>query len=134
MKVRGYRIKDGVVEIDKDEADKIRTLYNSYLQGESIAKAGKKAGLEFNHPTLGRILKNKNYLGNNIFPQIIEEELYYKVQKEREERAIKMGRVFERKEKTRIVPVAFQYKNIKANRYEPIKKAEYIHSRIMVMQ
>lgn len=42
----GYSIENGCAAINKDEADKIRKLYENYLSGMALAKAASAAGID----------------------------------------------------------------------------------------
>ena len=42
----GYSIENGCATINKDEADKIRKLYENYLSGMALTKAASAAGIE----------------------------------------------------------------------------------------
>ena len=59
----GYRIENGKAEIDIEAAEKIKTLFRSYLSGDSLAIAAKKAGITAYHVGIGRMLRNARYLG-----------------------------------------------------------------------
>jgi acetyl/propionyl-CoA carboxylase alpha subunit len=51
----GYRIENGKAVIDKEAAEQIKTLFHSYLSGDSLATAAKKAGIKAFHAGIGRI-------------------------------------------------------------------------------
>ena len=42
----GYRIENGKAVIDKEAAEQIKVLFQSYLSGDSLATAAKKAGIK----------------------------------------------------------------------------------------
>ena len=79
----GYKIANGRAVIISEEADRIRSLYNSFLQGLSIEAAGKKTGIPLSKSAVGKILMNPVYLGDNYYPQVVEESLYRNVQNEK---------------------------------------------------
>ena len=83
----GYKIENGRAVIISKEADRIHLLYNAFLQGLSIDAAGKKAGIPLSRSAVGKILSNPVYLGDDYYPQVIEESLYRKVQLERSGRS-----------------------------------------------
>ena len=68
----GYRIENGKAVIDKEAAEQIKVLFQSYLSGDSLATAAKKAGIKGFHSGIGRILRNKRYLGDEFYPAIID--------------------------------------------------------------
>ncbi|MBR0232478.1 MAG: recombinase family protein [Synergistaceae bacterium] len=91
----GYEIIDGKTKICDREADMIKFIFSEYISGKSlreIANYMTENGVIYfndktawNKSTVSRIIENKNYLGNNIFPQIISHEEYSKANKRRTE-------------------------------------------------
>ena len=66
--------------------------YDSGISTWQIAKSLKGLGVKnangrvaWTHASIGRILENHNYLGTEYYPQIIEKELFDRVQKRREQ-------------------------------------------------
>lgn len=57
--------------------------------------------MSWTHVSIGRILENPNYLGNEYYPQIIEKELFDRVQKRREGVRAELGRATTDREKMR---------------------------------
>ncbi len=92
----GYEIKDGKAKIHDDEAKMIRFAFKSYCNGDSeftIAKhfqeAGHKNGngrVSWSHSTIGKLLHNKVYLGDDFYPQLISQEIFDKVAEVRNEK------------------------------------------------
>lgn len=39
-----------------------------------------KVGIDKTHSVIGRLLRNKLYLGTDYYPQIVDEEIFEKVQ------------------------------------------------------
>lgn len=91
----GYRIQDGVVTVDEKAAGQVKVFFEKYISGLSLTVAGEQAGIDKTHSVMGRILKNVNYLGNDKYPSIIEQELFDKAEEVREKRAKDLGRVVE---------------------------------------
>ena len=83
----GYSIENGCAAINKDEADKIRKLYENYLSGMALAKAASAAGIETYHGTAKRLMENRHYLGDDFDPAIIVQETFDKAAAVRLERA-----------------------------------------------
>ena len=54
----GYRIENGKAVIDIEAAEQIKALFHSYLSGDSLATAAKKAGINTYHSGIGRMLRN----------------------------------------------------------------------------
>lgn len=95
----GYLNKDRTLEIDKENAKKIKLMFDKYLEFESVHllktyleenKVTTKSGKNFAKGHLYKILENKTYIGkiehkNKIYEglheAIIDEEVFEKVQK-----------------------------------------------------
>lgn len=92
----GYCVRDGKIVIDENKSDIVKRIFTDYDNGISavqIAKSLLAEGIEnkrnrvsWTHGTVGRILENYNYLGTEYYPQLIETEMFYRVQKMREQR------------------------------------------------
>jgi hypothetical protein len=91
----GYRIINGKAVVDKQAAKQIKTLFQSYLSGDSLATAAKKADIKAFHAGISRILQNKCCLGDEYYPAIIDPDEYAAVQAERIRRVEKLGRIHE---------------------------------------
>ena len=63
---------------------------NSYLSGLSLKNAAIKAGIDCYHATVSRMLQNKQYLGDEFYPSIIDEEIFEKARLEKQKRAGKL--------------------------------------------
>jgi len=127
----GYRIENGIAVIDGENAAKVRLLYQSYLAGQSLANAAKTAGIKAFHKKTSDILQNVRYLGDDFYPAIIDSDTFTKVGTEIIRRAVKLGRVFERKAKPRpIIPAAFQMSPVKQQFEDPFEQAAYVYSLI----
>ncbi len=127
----GYRIESGKAVIDNEATDRIRTLFNSYLSGDSLDTAAKKAGIKSFHAGIGRILQTARYLGDEYYPAIIEPDTYMAVQAERIKRAEKLGRIREPKEEKKVVfPSSFRMNEGTQQYDDPFQQAEYAYSLI----
>lgn len=76
-------------------------------------------------------LRNKHYLGDDYYPQIIDKETFDKVQDVRIHKAANLGKV--RKLKTdekREVPRAFVLGTVETKYADPFRQAEYIYGLI----
>ena len=56
----GYRIENGIAVIDESVADKVRQLYQNYLDGLSLSKAAAEAGIKTYHGTAKRLMENEH--------------------------------------------------------------------------
>ena len=78
----GYRIKNGKAIIDVKAAVKLEELYRAYLSGLSLKNTTEKAGIDCCHATVSRMLTNRRYTDDEFYPQIIDKEIFEKVQEE----------------------------------------------------
>ncbi len=83
---QGYKIVDGQVVVFEGEATKVKMVFNEYLRGTSLVGSAKKAGFNMTHSSVKRMLKKKIYLGDNYYPRIIDEDIFYKANKMLEDR------------------------------------------------
>lgn len=127
----GYRIVDGKAVIDSEAAGKVKTLFQFYLSGDSLATAGKKADIKSYHAGIGRMLRNTCYLGNEYYPAIIDNETFTAAEEERTKRAEKLGRIRKPKEKAEVVfPTVFYISEATQQFEDPFQQAEYTYSLI----
>jgi hypothetical protein len=127
----GYRIENGKAAIDIEAAEQIKTLFDSYLSGDSLATAAKKAGITAFHAGIGRMLRNTRYLGDDYYPAIIDPNMFTAAKAERIRRAEKLGRIYEPNEETMVVyPTAFHVIEGREEFDDPFAQAEYAYSLI----
>ena len=127
----GYRIENGKAIIDEQAAKQIKTLFQSYLTGDSLASAAKKAHIKAFHAGIGRMLRNKYYLGDEYYPAIIDSETFDAAEAERIRRAEKLGRFREPEVKKEVVyPSTFRTISGIERFDDPFQQAEYAYSLI----
>lgn len=127
----GYRIENGKAVIDIEAAEQIKTLFESYLSGNSLATAAKKAGIKAFHAGIGRMLRNTRYLGDDYYPAIIDPDTFTVAESERIRRAGKLGRIYEPHEETTVVyPTSFHVIEGREELDDPFTQAEYAYSLI----
>lgn len=127
----GYRIENGKAIINEHTARQIRTLFQSYLTGDSLAMAAKKADIKSFHAGISRILQNKRYLGDEYYPAIIDPDTFAAAEAEHTMRAEKLGRVREPKAKKEVIfPSAFRINEGTERFDDPFQQAEYAYSLI----
>ncbi len=127
----GYRIESGKAVINDKAVEQIKTLYLSYLSGDSLATAANKANIKSSHAGVGRMLRNARYLGDEYYPAIIDPVTFAAAETERVRRAAKLGRIKELKEKTEVVyPIAFRINEGIEQFDDPFQQAEYAYSLI----
>ena len=127
----GYRIKNGKAVINIEAVEQIKTLFESYLSGDSLATAAKKAGIKAFHAGIGRMLRNTRYIGDDYYPAIIDPDTFTAAEAERIRRAEKLGRIYEPNEETAVVyPTAFHVIEGREEFDDPFAQAEYAYSLI----
>ena len=127
----GYRIVNGKAVIDEQAAEQIKTLFQSYLTGNSLATAAKKANIKVFHAGIGRMLQNKRYLGDEYYPAIIDPDTFAAAEAERIRRAEKLGRIREPKQEPEVVyPTVFRICEGTERFDDPFEQAEYAYSLI----
>lgn len=127
----GYRIEKGIAVIDETAARQVKEVYQNYLEGDSLIDAGKKAGLPFCHSSIGKILRNNHYLGDDYYPAIIDPDLFAAVEEERRKRVNALGRNrIPKTEPEVIYPTSFYRKEATENFDDPFQQAEYAYSLI----
>ena len=127
----GYKIEKGQAVIDESIAEKVRQLFIEFLNCGSMRAAAVKVGIDKTHSVIGRLLRNEVYLGDEYYPQLIDDELFQKVQEQRNSNARSQNRIRDYIKQT---PVAenIQYRLGKVQqRYEnPYQQAEYAYGLI----
>ena len=127
----GYRIENGIAVVDEHAAEQVQALYQSYLSGDSLRTVANKAGIDAFHAGIGRILKNRHYLGDDYYPAIIDPDTFAAVQEERIRRASALGRIREPKEDEAAVhPTAFHIIEGTQVYDDPFAQAAYAYSLI----
>ena len=87
----GYRLVDGDMRLDSGQSEAVHLIFDAYDGGASIKKiAGmlkdKKVPSTRGKPSwtpalIRKILRNKDYLGVEPYPRMIEDEQFERVQK-----------------------------------------------------
>lgn len=129
----GYIIREGRLEVQETEAENIRKIFKNYLAGNALIKSADLAGLKKNSSSVKRMLTNEKYLGNGIYPKIIDRESFKKAGQMLKERAVAMGRVWEKEEEIIKVPYKFRYKKEGVLPIDPFERASYQYSLIEVI-
>ncbi len=86
----GYRMEKAAIVCEQAEAEVVKLIFTLYLDGSSlkqIAEEMMRRGIryhqenpEWNKSTVKRILENRRYLGDEVFPGIISEEDFSEAQ------------------------------------------------------
>jgi len=129
----GYDIVDGKAVINKEEAEQVKTLFAGYLLGLSLQAAASMAGLKgVNTSQAKRMLHNRKYLGDDYYPQLMDEETLNAAEEERQRREKILGRdklpkkeriVYHARTRFALDKIPQKYKN-------PVKQAEYAYTQI----
>lgn len=98
----GYKLVEGKIQFDEPKVAVVKKVFADYLSGtatRAIAKQLSKMGLlnannkaSWNHVSIGKILENVKYLGDEFYPQMIDAGLFELVQKRRKERREQLRR------------------------------------------
>lgn len=98
----GYQIQNGKAEIEPETAELVKEVFNAYLAGTStyrIAKDFTQRGIlnashkpSWTHGSIGKILENQKYLGDEFYPPLIERSIFEQVQSRRIQRVKDLGR------------------------------------------
>ena len=101
----GYRMAGGKIVIAPEQAEIIKEIFQEYSEGASLYQLARKltdlGALNanhkpvWNHGTVGKILENRRYLGDEFYPALMEPELFYKVQERRKEKSKELGRIMQ---------------------------------------
>ena len=91
----GYKVINGKIEVYEEHKNLVVQIFTDYDNGISawqIAKTLKENGVtnahdrvSWSHASIGRIQENYNNLGTEDYDQIIDKELFERVQKRREQ-------------------------------------------------
>ena len=82
----GYTIRNGHTVIEQQEADIVRNIFRSYIQGASLKEIAENLTAKkipytertcvWDKARISRILENAKYIGNEEFETIIDEDIY----------------------------------------------------------
>lgn len=98
----GYKVFEGKIVVHEEHRRLVERIFRDYdggIAASRIAMTLKEMGIKnahdkvsWTHVTIGKILENHNYLGTDDYPQIIDRELFDRVQKRREQVRIEGSR------------------------------------------
>ena len=128
----GYVIVEGRPKVHEMEAARLTTLYSSYLLGLSRESAAEVVGIKANHTEVKRMLQNMHYLGDDVYPRIIEDDIFNAVQAERQrrEKALDGDNIPPKEKPTPVIYTEFRMKKQTQKFTDPIAQAEYAYGRI----
>lgn len=127
----GYKIENAQAVIDELVAEKVRQLFVEFLNCGSMRAAAVKVGIEKTHSVIGRLLKNEVYLGDEYYPQLIDEELFRKVQELRNSNARSQNRIRDYKKQAPVAEnIQYHIGKVKQCYENPYRQAEYAYGLI----
>lgn len=127
----GYTIMNGEIIVDIQQAEKVQQLFELYLSGNSLNASAKQVGIIKTHASISNILSNEKYIGKMNYPQIIEEDVFYKVQDRRKEQLKRLTRKDTRSSRESCEIVTNFVMNTQMKQFDnPFKEAEYQYSLI----
>lgn len=98
----GYKMADGKIQIDKEKSKTVKKIYSEYIKGKSLLAIAKALGekevpnannkTNWTHGAVGRILENTKYMGDDIYPKLIDKATFDKVQAKRKQKENQLGR------------------------------------------
>ncbi|MHB8276830.1 MAG: recombinase family protein [Candidatus Humimicrobiaceae bacterium] len=98
----GYKLVDGKIQLDEPKAAIVKKIFADYLSGASTSSLAKRLTemcfpnannkASWNHGSIGKILENVKYRGDEFYPQMIGNELFEQVKICRHERCEQLGR------------------------------------------
>ena len=98
----GYKMVNGQIEINEEQAQIVKSIFIDYIKGKSlkaIAKELTERGIlnankkpNWNHGSVGKILQNVKYQGDEFYPRLIDEDTFKKARELRASVEIKLGR------------------------------------------
>ena len=101
----GYRMAGGKILIVPEQAELVKEVFQAYSEGNSLYQLARRltdhVALNanhkpvWNHGTVGKILENRRYLGDEFYTALMEPELFYKVQERRKEKSKELGRIMQ---------------------------------------
>ena len=87
----GYCCKNGVIVIEPQESKVLKRIYAAYLDGSSMLTIAEQLNREkieyrdgvtdWNKGRLKHLIDNTKYLGTEVYPPIIDQATYEKIQK-----------------------------------------------------
>jgi Recombinase. len=98
----GYKMVNGQIEINEEQAQIVKAIFTDYIKEKSLKAIAKKlsdkgvlnANMKpnWNHGSVGKILQNVKYQGDEFYPRFIDEATFKKAQDRRTATEVKLGR------------------------------------------
>ncbi len=129
----GYYVENSIIKVDGKKADQVRLLCRLYLAGKSLSAALKEADLSGSHTSAMKMMLNKRYLGDSLYPAILDRNIQDKVVAERNRRESARKRVSTKRCVKEIAPpsTAFLIEDGDGKTFsDPLELAQYTYSLI----
>lgn len=98
----GYKMIDGKIQIDSEKAKTVKRIFKEYESGTSLMAIANKLTekkipnannkTNWTHGAVGRILKNTKYVGDSLYPPLINKRQFVRVQELRKQKEHQLGR------------------------------------------
>ncbi len=98
----GYKMVNGNIEIQEEQAEIIKRIFMDYINGKSMIAIAKELTAmnalnannkpNWNHGSVGKILQNVKYQGDTLYPKLIEKDIFTKAQQRRTAKEAELGR------------------------------------------
>ena len=89
----GYMMRNGAITADPAKVLAVLTIFSEYMAGKSLNEIAANMGVPYsenvgwNKNMVKRVLENDKYLGTDIYPQLISEEVFRKVNERKRAKA-----------------------------------------------
>lgn len=127
--IYGYKMVNGKIIIDETEASQIRDAFNLYLNGTTLNQLGHVSGINRNHTAMNNLLQDARYKGNEIYPRIVDDELFELVAEKRNKEKAKHAWIPKRKPLPK-ASMQFTLNNPSQKYDDPFMQARYIYGLI----
>ncbi len=127
--IYGYKMVDGKITIDETEAAQVRKAFSLYLNGTSLNQLGSASGINRNHSAMNNLLQDARYKGNDIYPRIIDDDLFDQAAEKRAKEKSSHPRANKRKELPK-ASVQFTMEEPKQKYTDAFLQAQYTYQLI----
>lgn len=132
----GYRMVVGQMRPEPEEAQKLRKLYEYYIQGYSLKNCLAMADVERSIGWLRSVFDRTFYLGDERYPQLISREMWENAAREAARRGTSTVGVKKKKLRQHPVPVETEFlmdrTGVKAWPEDPVESAALLYRCIRV--
>ena len=99
----GYCMKNGKIQLKSNEAKAVKMIFKEYLKGSSLNNiavlmmskniAYTEVSEKWNKNMVKRILENEKYLGNDVYPSLIEADIFHKANQKKQIKAMSVNAI-----------------------------------------